>query len=294
MWYPMVMIIEDNFFIQHEIFFMIETMITAFQQPFFIRSLIVVVLLAMAFPLYGNIVVLRKEANIAHTFAHIALCGVAVWLWFDRPIHLSIVMSVGVTVVFLSLLSQQQEHVAHNEIWAQLGLVGAILVVSRMTWYQADISSYLFGDILLLWYQDVYIVALLVMLALWLYVVYGKKRYALSLHTSLAKSKGMHGRWLQILYLLGLGLLIWWAMKIIWVLLVSAFLVLPSNIWKHLATHKKQWNIMSIAVWCVSSVWALLLSWYFDTPSWAMIVASMICLFLLTSLWSILIKRMYH
>jgi ABC-type Mn2+/Zn2+ transport system permease subunit len=57
---------------------MIDSIITALQQPFFIRSLLMVILLASIFPLYGNIVVIRQEANIAHTFAHIALFGVAI------------------------------------------------------------------------------------------------------------------------------------------------------------------------------------------------------------------------
>jgi|GEM_PF-1850696 len=52
---------------------MIDSFFLAVEQTFFLRSLLVVVLLAIVFPLYGNIVVVRQEANIAHTFAHIAL-----------------------------------------------------------------------------------------------------------------------------------------------------------------------------------------------------------------------------
>jgi len=49
---------------------MIDSFIFAIQQPFFVRSLCVIVMLALVFPLYGNIVVVRQEANIAHTYAH--------------------------------------------------------------------------------------------------------------------------------------------------------------------------------------------------------------------------------
>jgi len=49
---------------------MIDSFLLAIEQEFFLRSLLVVALLAMVFPLYGNIVVVRHEANIAHTFAH--------------------------------------------------------------------------------------------------------------------------------------------------------------------------------------------------------------------------------
>ena len=50
---------------------MLDSIMTALAQPFFLRSLLVVTLLSTVFPLYGNIVVVREEANIAHTFAHI-------------------------------------------------------------------------------------------------------------------------------------------------------------------------------------------------------------------------------
>jgi len=41
------------------------------------RALIVGVMLAIVFALFGNIVVLRKGANIAHTISHFALLGIA-------------------------------------------------------------------------------------------------------------------------------------------------------------------------------------------------------------------------
>ena len=61
---------------------MIDSITTAIQQPFFLRSLLVLLILASTFPLYGNIVVVREEANIAHTFAHVGLLGVAIGLFF--------------------------------------------------------------------------------------------------------------------------------------------------------------------------------------------------------------------
>jgi len=269
---------------------MLDSIMTALAQPFFLRSLLVVTLLSTVFPLYGNIVVVREEANIAHTFAHIWLLWVAIWLWFDRSIELSILWSVLATVVFLYSMwsGKSNGQVVNNEIWAQLWLVGAILLVSQMTWYKADITSYLFGDILLLGPQDVYVILWIVSICLLLYVLFWKKWYALSLHYSLAKSKNIQLKWMYLVYLLALGLLIGGAMKIIWVLLVSAFLILPSNIWKALASHKNQRNRISSLLWVVLSIAALFLSRHLDMPSWASIVALMLVLYILVS---IIIRR---
>ena len=273
---------------------MIDSILTAIQQPFFLRSLGVVILLAFIFPLYGNIIIVRQEANIAHTFAYIALLGVAVWIWFDRPLLWPIFGSVLLTVLFLHLLWSQDDrsHVSHNEIWAQLWLVGAILLVSQMSGYRADISSYLFGDILLLWTQDIRVIASLVVITLILYVLFGKKRYALSLNQSLAISKNIPTTFLSLLYLIAIWLLIWWAMKIIWVLLVSAFLILPSNIWKLIAVNKAQRNLISVITGLVTSILALFLSRYRDMPSWASIVGVMIITYIVVMLGTGMVSKL--
>jgi len=254
----------------------------ALEQPFFLRSLAVVSLLAVIFPLYGNIVVVRQEANIAHTYAHIWLLWVALWLWFNRSIELSILWSTLATIVFLYFLwgKQSNSQVVHNEIWAQLWLVWAILLVSQMSWYKADITSYLFGDILLLWNQDIYIILWIALACTLLYFIFWRQWYALSLHTGLAKSKNIPVTASYLLYLVWLWLLIWGAMKIIWILLVSAFLILPSNSWKLLAKSKFQRNLISIGICFFVSIAALFLSWHIDMPSWASIVWLMIALYL--------------
>jgi len=261
---------------------MIDSFLTALSQWFFLRSLLVVILLAVVFPLYGNIVIVRQEANIAHTFAHIWLLWVAIGLRYDRPIELSIFGSIVATIVFLFFLGSQtsQDQVTHNEIWAQLWLVWAILIVSQMSGYKADITSYLFGDILLLGSQDVYVILGIMLVCALLYRVYGRQRYALSLHSSLAKSKNISVNSTYFIYLLALGLLIGGAMKIIWVLLVSAFLVLPSNISKLIAKNKTQRDMIAVCICCIVSIVWLFVSWYMDTPSGASIVALLILIYL--------------
>jgi zinc transport system permease protein len=235
--------------------------------------------------------VVRQEANIAHTYAHIWLLWVAIWLWFNRPIELSIFWSILVTIAFLYFLWEKQStsQVVHNEIWAQLWLVWAIILVSQMSGYKADITSYLFGDILLLGNQDIYIILWIVWVCMLLFIFFWRKRYAISLHMGLAKSKNISVTTSYLIYLVGLGLLIWWAMKIIWVLLVSAFLILPSNIWKILANNKSHRNYISIAICFLISIIALFVSRHLDMPSWASIVWLMIICYLVI----IIVKKLH-
>ena len=270
-----------------------DSFLVAWQQPFFIRSLIVLVMLSLVFPLYGTLVTIRKQANIAHTFAHMWLLWIAAWLWFDVSIDVTIGGSVIVAILFVYLMWQYwsrsskwswpQSSDAINEIGAQLGLVWAVLIVSQMTGYQADLSSYLFGDILLLSQRDVWTISMVCVLGLAVYVLLRQSRYALSLNRDLALSKRSTCDRQWLLYLLMIGLLVAWAMKIIGVLLVSAFLILPSTIASLIARRTWWWIVRWISLSLVISLVALHLSWLLDSPTWATIVAVLLLVYLLVS-----------
>lgn len=272
---------------------MIDSIFTAVQHPFFLRSLLAVGVLTIIFPLYGNIVLVRQEANIAHTFAHLWLLWVALGLWFERPVERAIFGSVLATVglLYRLWLDESSNHVAHNEIGAQFGLVGAILIVSQMSWYKADITSYLFGDILLLGSFDLYSIIIIALITGVCYLVWWKSWYATALDRTLAISKGIWVRVSYLVYLVALWLLIGGAMKIIGVLLVSAFLILPSNIWKLIATSQPKRVYISILVGVCSSMFALFLSWHLDMPSWATIIACLLLFYAVTVFFSKWITR---
>lgn len=248
------------------------------QQPFVIRSLIVVLAVSLVFPLYGNMVLIRRQANIAHTFAHMGLLGVAVAMLFSRPVFPTVIGAMILTVIGLILLGKTHpdSHDATNEILAQVWLVGAIIIASQLTGYRADLSSYLFGDIVLITQSDLWQI---IVIGLILMVVYRRAyRYRLqsSLDPLMARTRQSYPLRYDILYLMMLGLLIAWSIKIIGVLLVSAFLILPSNIarlWSG-SLRRRQWLAIIIAL--VASLIAMLLALGLDVPLGAMIVAVLI------------------
>jgi ABC-type Mn2+/Zn2+ transport system permease subunit len=69
--------------------------------------------------------------------------------------------------------------------------------------------------------------------------------------------------------------------------LVSAFLILPSNIAKIVAKNTAQWNSIWVGTALTCSIVALFISWYFDTPSWASIVWCMVVVYGGMRIWSL-------
>lgn len=269
---------------------MIDSIIEALQYPFFIRSLVIVILLGLIFPLYGNIVVIRKEANIAHAFAHMWLLWIAIGLLFDIPIEICILWSIIFSIILLRVLAYQDKHSfdAINEILANLGLVSAILIVSQMSGYRADLNSYLFGDILLVTNSDVFVILGVTLFAIISYFVFNKRWYASSLNMEIALSKKFPLKISSFLYLVTLGIIIGAWMKIIGVLLVSAFLILPSNIAKIISNTKKQWIGWWIAISILMWIFAMFLAWHLNLPAWASIVWVLIWLYIIIQLYNLI------
>jgi ABC-type Mn2+/Zn2+ transport system permease subunit len=68
------------------------------------------------------------------------------------------------------------------------------------------------------------------------------------------------------------ALVVAFSIKIFWILLLGAFLILPSNIWKILANSIKKVFVFSLIV---SLIWVniwLFASYYLNTATWATIV----------------------
>jgi len=76
----------------------------------------------------------------------------------------------------------------------------------------------------------------------------------------------------NFIFMLLLALTVAAGIKIIGVILLAAFLVIPANIAKNIASSFKQMVLLSVIASLIGVFAGLFLSYHFDTPSGAMIV----------------------
>lgn len=253
------------------------------------RALIVWIILAIVFAMFGNVVVLRKGANIAHTISHFALLGIAGWLFFGTNEYLSMIIFLLLWIFIINFLQKKWffSDDAINEILAQLWLVGAILFFSYTQWYLGSIEQYLFGDILLITQNDITISVILSGVILILFAYFFKDLIATSFNERLSKVYNIKTNIINFGYVLALSIAIWMSIKILWVLLVTAFIVLAPNIMKMIAKNIKQmiwWtvllNILAVCGW-------LIVSYFLKIPSGIGIVAVLLAIFLIVAVFNI-------
>lgn len=253
---------------------------------FFIFAVLSWVFLSLAFAIIWNLVVMRGEANISHTISHFSLAWIAVALLFQLPFYATMIAAALVWALAVSALKNTKKfwNDSINEIMAQWWLVIAIIILWFVVWYKASIVNYLFWDILTVSSIDLYLslgLAIWVLVFFWFYY---NQLFQMSFHKELALSKWTKVTFVNTLYTIILSISIALSIKVIWVLLVTAFMIIPPNIAKLVAKNYNSSFVWSIVFGSLSVILWLYLSFVFNIPSGAAIVGVMILIFLITTL----------
>jgi len=156
----------------------------------------------------------------------------------------------------------------------------ALLIFWMYTWYLWSIENFLFGNILLLSTQDIRVLAVTLIVVSGIFFMYHKQFFLISFQKELAIWQGINIQLYEWLYLLCLGCAVSFSIKILWVLLVTSFLLVPSMISRFFAKTYKQNFIIPIGIGIGTSIVWLYSSYARDIASGPAIIATMLLVFL--------------
>lgn len=252
---------------------MIQTIIEAFSFGFFTRAISAGALLGITYGLLGNFVVLRREVPIGHSVANIIFFGIALGVLFNLslPLMSLIFASLGVAVIFWLQNYTSVSRDSAIEMISQIAIAAAIVTLSQIQGYQ-NIENFLFGSILAVSKVDLILAGILTVLNLLVFSFLWRPLTQTVINTDLARSGGARVNFANFLFMLMLSFSVALGIKIIGVILISAFLVIPPNISKLIASTYRRMLILSIFISFLATLLGLILSYLWDTPSGAMII----------------------
>lgn len=256
---------------------MINAVIEAFSYPFFIRALVVGGLISLASAVLGIYVVLRKESLMGHTIADVSFLGISLGLILSINLDVITVLVAVVAAIVIAML-QNTGKFSHDSVLAftaEISLATAIFVVSRLEGYRVDLLQYLFGDILGISSLDVAIAAVAMPLILVISYAVRKKILQVTFNEELSVSSGTNVFFYNTLFTVLVAVTIAIGIKVVGVILISAFLIIPANIAKTIAGSFKQTVYFASGMALFATFTGLVLSYIFDAPSGAMIVLSL-------------------
>ena len=259
-------------------------MLEILQYPFFQNAIIGGVLISLIASILGIFIVMRKEANITHSISNFLFLWVAVSLLFSWNYYLFAFLFwiIASLLIFFIERTRFITKESTKEIISQTWISWWIFVVWLLPNLTLDINNFLFGSILFINYLDLLILSILLLVLYLFFFIFWKRFLAIIINEDLAKSKWIKINLYNLLFLVFLSIFIAISIKIFWILLIWAFLIIPANISKIISPNLKFSFIISSFISVLSVLIWLFGSYLLSTSSWATIVLILIMIFIVS------------
>jgi ABC-type Mn2+/Zn2+ transport system permease subunit len=238
------------------------------------RALLAGVLVGVGCAVLAFFVVLRRMAFVGVGISHAALGGVALGVLVGvDPVIAALLFSVAVAWLIGATAGRGKlsEETAIGIFFPTAMAFGVALMAGTPD-YRQNLLGYLFGNILLVRDADLILAAVLVGATLLITLVLFKELLFISVDEETARASGLPAARLRYLLLTLLAVTIVSAIKVVGIVLVSAFLVIPAATAQIVAPSMRAMMGLSVAFALVSVVGGLWIAWVMDLPSGAAIV----------------------
>lgn len=211
---------------------------SALAEHHFLRmALLTGVLASIACGVIGSYVVTRRITYIAGAVSHCVLGGMGAarymqvvhgWeratpLWGAVFAAILAAMVIGV----VSLRARQREDTVIGAIWA-VGMAVGVLFIAKTPGYDKDLMSYLFGNILLVTGEDLWLIGWLDLIVVASCALFYNKFLAVCFDEEFSRLRGIRVEFYYLLLLCLTALTVVVLVKVVGIILVIALLTLPA------------------------------------------------------------------
>jgi len=253
------------------------------------RALLAGTLIAVLCSVLGVFLVLRRLSLIGDGLAHVTFGGTAIAL--SLKLYSAAALLVTLPVVMLSSLGilklTEKARLGGDSaigIVSALGISAGIILASMGGGYNVDLLSYLFGNILSITLQEVYIALLLFCVVLLLLFLFFNDLFAIVFDEELARVSGIQSATINAVLVLLTALSVVLAMKLVGIMLISSLLIIPAVSALQLARSFKGCIVLAALQGGGSVVAGIFLSFAANLPTSAMIVLLNLLLFMVAFL----------
>ena len=204
-------------------------------QPFLQMSLLAGLLASFGCGVIGTFVVVKRITFLAGGIAHSVLAGMgaAAYYGFDPLLGALVAAIVSALLIgWIRLNWKTQEDTLIGAVWA-MGMAIGLLFISQTPGYASSLTSYLFGNILLVPEQDVWFMAALDVLLLVIVGLFYRQFLAVIFDEEFARLRGVPVSFFYLLLLCLIAVTVVLLIHVVGLILVIALLTLPAAIAGH-------------------------------------------------------------
>lgn len=209
-----------------------ETFPAFFELEMFQRALVAAILTTIVAGFYGSFLLMKNLALMGDGLAHVSFGGVAVGivLGATAPLWYALVFSLTAAIIIHEL---QERDLLTGDASIAIFLTGMLalgLVVLRI-WgggITSDIEGYLFGNLLLIDYDDLDLILYISILSLISLLFLHDALLATTIDAVSARVQGIPTRWIGLWFSAAVAAIVVSMVQVIGTLLVTALLVTPA------------------------------------------------------------------
>lgn len=259
-------------------------MMEMFDFPFMQRAFIAGIMVALLASVSGSFIVLRRYSLLSETLAHVSLVGVAVGLLFGlAPLWIAVMASLVASWMIEYLRSS---HGIYSDSVLAIFLSGslalAIVIVSLAGSFNASLFSYLFGSILSVSIEDIWLIGIFGIVSMLLLFLFFKELYFIAFDEDVAKAGGIKVTLLNYMLVSIIAIIIALSIRVVGTLLIGALMVIPPIAAIRFGMGFYRTTFLSLIMALVSVIIGLSASYLYSIPSGAAIVLCLLVMFIVS------------
>jgi zinc transport system permease protein len=243
---------------------------SALSQHAFLQTAVAAALLAsIGCGVMGSYVVVKRIAFLAGGIAHSVLGGMGAAVFFGfEPLHgaLPAAIAAALLIGWVRLHWRAQEDTLISALWA-IGMAVGVLFIAKAPGYQADLMSYLFGNILLVPRESLWFMLVLDILLLLIVATYHRQFLAVVFDEEYARLRGIPVGFFYLLLLILVAVTVVLLIQVVGLILVLALLTLPAAVAGHYVHSLGRMMLIATLLGAVLSITGLALSYGPDLPA---------------------------
>lgn len=254
-------------------------------------------LISLIAPLLGLFLILRRQSLMADTLSHVSLAGIALgFLMSINPTwtNLLIVVVVAILLEYLRLVYRTYSEVS-IAILMSTGMALALFLMSlNQGSTTVSINQFLFGSIVIISKEQVWMLYVLAGVIISLYLIFRKAMYVMVFDEETAYTSGLPIKTMSILFNILTGVTIAIIMPIVGALLVSAILILPAAISMRLGKRFSTTLFIGIPIALFAMTSGLITSYTYSTPPGATITLILVGILCMVILFKKIVPRRFQ
>lgn len=237
--------------------------------PFMVRALLAAIMVGVLCPVVGAYMVLKGLSFFGDALAHAILPGVVLTFLLGWPMAIGALASALIAAFLIGLISQRstlQEDTAIGIVFAGAFALG-VAMLSTVNNYAVDLTHILFGDVLGVSQNDLWVILALGTVVLGAILILYKEFLVLTFDPVLALVLRLPASALRYLMLGLIALTVVTSLQTVGIALVLAMLVTPAATARILTRRLPAMMAVAAAFGVISNVSGLYISYYLNIAS---------------------------